>query len=298
MRYPLSLVHSLIVVVDPSPSSGSEHAPAQNKKSFLRPLMSWLQRRPESHEALLDTLASAEENQLIGSESRGMLEGVLRLSGMTAGDAMVASARMDILNIDDAFDNLLNQVIDAGHSRFPVYEDTRDNIIGILLAKDLLKRQRSPEINLRALLRPVVYVPESKRLNDLLREFRANRNHLAIVIDEFGQVAGIITIEDVLEEIVGEIEDEFDTDEDEGDIFSLADRTWRVSGSTSIERINEAFNVSIPDHEFETIGGFIADDMGHVPRRGEQHELQGLRFTVMLSRGGVVRWFKVSPTSS
>ena len=166
------------------------------------------------------------------------------------------------------------------------------------MAKDLLKLQRAPELNIRALLRPAVFVPESKGLNDLLREFRGNRNHLAIVIDEFGRMAGLVTIEDVLEQIVGEIEDEFDIPEDDGDIFGLADRTYRVSGDTSVERVCEAFDVLIqssdPGESFDTIGGLIAHEMGHVPRRGEQLLLGGLQFVVLHTKGGAVRWFKVS----
>jgi len=176
-----------------------------------------------------------------------------------------------------------------------VFEGERENIIGILLAKDLLKLQRAPELNIRALLRPATFVPETKGLNDLLREFRGNRNHLAIVIDEFGRVAGLITIEDVLEEIVGEIEDEFDVAEDEGDVFALADSTWRVSGDTSIERINESFGLKLSEDDFDTIGGMIAHAMGHVPKRGEVHELDSLRFVVLHTKGGAVKWFKVSP---
>jgi magnesium and cobalt transporter len=144
-------------------------------------------------------------------------------------------------------------------------------------------------------------VPETKGLNDLLREFRGNRNHLAIVIDEFGRVAGLITIEDVLEQIVGEIEDEFDVEEDEGDIFGLADRTYRVSGDTSIERVSEAFGVTLlptdEEQDFDTIGGLIAHEMGHVPKRGEHYTLAGLNFVVLHTKGGAVRWFKVSPVS-
>jgi magnesium and cobalt transporter len=141
-------------------------------------------------------------------------------------------------------------------------------------------------------------VPENKGLNDLLRDFRGNRNHLAIVIDEFGRVAGLITIEDVLEEIVGEIEDEFDEAEDEGDIFSLADGSWRVSGNTAIERINEQFGLAIDEEAFDTIGGLIAHTMGHVPKRTEEHELGGLRFVVLHTQGGAVKWFKVKPATS
>jgi magnesium and cobalt transporter len=195
----------------------------------------------------------------------------------------------------------LHVVINTAHSRFPVYQGERENIIGILMAKDLLKLQRSPELNIRALLRPAVFVPESKGLNDLLREFRGNRNHLAVVIDEFGRVAGLITIEDVLEQIVGEIEDEFDIPEDEGDIFALADHTYRVSGDTPIERVSEAFGVAIvgsdADETFETIGGLIAHEMGHVPKRGEQTVLCGLQFVVLHTKGGAVRWFKVAPVA-
>ncbi len=227
-----------------------------------------------------------------------MLEGVIRMADMTAGDVMVAATRMDMINIQAPIDVLLNTVIDTAHSRFPVYEAERENVIGILMAKDLLKLQRAPELNIRALLRPAVFVPETKGLNDLLRDFRGNRNHLAIVIDEFGRVAGLITIEDVLEQIVGEIEDEFDIVEDDGDIFALADRTYRVSGDTPIERVNDAFSVTLvgtdPDDQFDTIGGLIAHEMGHVPKRGERCTLCGLDFVVLHTKGGAVKWFKVA----
>ena len=227
-----------------------------------------------------------------------MLERVIRMADMTAGDVMVAAPRMDLVNIEAPFDELLRLVINTAHSRFPVYQGERENIIGILMAKDLLKLQRAPELNIRALLRPAAFVPETKGLNDLLREFRGNRNHLAIVIDEFGRVAGLITMEDVLEQIVGEIEDEFDIPEDEGDIFGLADRTYRVSGDTPIERVAEAFGVTVqgsdPDETFDTIGGLIAHEMGHVPKRGEHLQLCGLHFVVLHTKGGAVRWFKVS----
>src|SRR3569833_4739036 len=166
-----------------------------------------------------------------------MLEGVIRMADLTAVDVIVPATRMDLINIDSPHDDILGAVIETAHSRFPVYEGDRENIIGILLAKDLLKLQRAPEFNIRALLRPASFIPESKGLNDLLREFRGNRNHLAVVIDDFGRVAGLVTIEDVLEQIVGEIEDEFDIQEDQGDIFGLADRTYRVSGDTSPERV-------------------------------------------------------------
>jgi magnesium and cobalt transporter len=271
----------------------------QDKRTFLQKVAEFIHPGPDSTAELIETLADAEDNDIIGPESRVMLEGVIRMAGLTAGDVMVAAPRMDLVNIDAPYDELLNVVIDTAHSRFPVHEGDRENIIGILMAKDLLKLQRAPSLNLRALLRPAVFVPESKGLNDLLREFRGNRNHLAIVIDEFGRVAGLITIEDVLEQIVGDIEDEFDIVEDEGDIFGLADRTYRVSGDTSIERVNEAFGVKLAaddeEREFDTIGGLIAHRMGHVPKRGEETIVDGLRFVVLHTKGGAVRWFKVSP---
>lgn len=267
----------------------------QDKRTFLQKVAEFIHPGPDSKAELIETLADAEDNDIIGAESRVMLEGVIRMADLTAGDVMVAAPRMDLVNIDAPYDEILHVVIATAHSRFPVYETERENIIGILMAKDLLKLQRAPELNLRALLRPAVFVPESKGLNDLLREFRGNRNHLAIVIDEFGRVAGLITIEDVLEQIVGEIEDEFDIAEDEGDIFGLADRTYRVSGDTSIERVNEAFGVKLVSDEFDTIGGLIAHEMGHVPRRGEHTTLAGLDFVVLHTKGGAVRWFKVSP---
>ncbi len=303
-------------MTDPSPvgrpASNSEHGASAAKKhddrrpedrrGILQKIAEFIHPGPDSKEELMETLAEAEDNQVIGAESRAMLEGVLRITDMTAGDVMVAAPRMDLVNIDAPFDELLHLIIETSHSRFPVYEKDRENIIGILMAKDLLKLQRAPELHLKALLRPAVFVPESKKLNDLLREFKGNRNHLAIVIDEFGRTAGLITIEDVLEEIVGEIEDEFDDRATEGDIYALADKTYRVSGDTPIERIEESFAVDLKTRdggeaaqEFDTIGGLIAHEIGHVPKRGERFELSGLQFIVLHTKGGAVKWFKVSP---
>ena len=272
-----------------------------DRRTFLQKLAEFIHPGPDSTAELIETLADAEDNNVIGAESRFMLEGVLRMAEMSAGDVMVPATRMDLVDINASPDELLRVVIDTAHSRFPVFEGERENLIGILLAKDLLKLRRSPELHIRALLRPAVFVPESKGLNDLLRQFRDNRNHLAIVIDEYGRTAGLITIEDVLEQIVGEIEDEFDIAEDEGDIFGLADRTYRVSGDTAIGRVESAFGVKIivseQDEEFDTIGGLIAHEMGHVPKRGEQYNRSGLNFVVLHTKGGAVKWFKVSPTA-
>jgi magnesium and cobalt transporter len=285
-------------VSDPHPAHPGRPPEREDKRTFLQKVAEFIHPGPDSREELIETLAEAEDNDVIGAESRVMLERVIRMADMSARDVMVATPRMDLVNIDAPFEDLLHLVITTAHSRFPVYQGERHNIIGILMAKDLLKLQRAPELNIRALLRPAVFVPESKGLNDLLREFRGNRNHLAIVIDEFGRVAGLVTIEDVLEQIVGEIEDEFDIPEDNGDIFGLTDRTYRVSGDTPVERVAEAFEVALqgrdPDARFDTIGGLIAHEMGHLPRRGEQLQLGGLQFVVLHAKGGSVRWFKVS----
>lgn len=269
-------------------------APPEPRSLFVR-LIEFLSPGPDSTAELKVALAQAEERELIDPQSHAMLEGVLRMAERVAGDVMLAAPRMDMLDIDADYDTLLRHVITTAHSRFPVYEGDREHIIGILMAKDLLKLQRAPELNLRTLLRPAVFVPESKRLNELLRDFRANRNHLAVVIDEFGNTAGLITIEDVLEEIVGEIEDEFDDEDaaDAGDIYTLADGSQRVAGSTAIADINAAFDLDLPEDDFDTIGGYLAHELGHVPGRGESVTAAGLTFTVMLTRGGAVRWFKV-----
>lgn len=276
-----------------------------SERSYWQRLLEFIHPGPDSREELLDALSDAEDNQVIGAESRLMLEGVLRMADLTAGQVMVAAPRMDLIHLEAPLEETLHQVINTGHSRFPVYEGERDNVVGILLAKDLLKLQRSPTLNVRTMLRPPVFIPESKGLNDVLREFRNTRNHMALVVDEFGRIAGLITIEDVLEQIVGDIEDEFDSQEDVGDIFALADQTYRVSGDASLERVSEAFDTALDvsavdghdETHFDTIGGFIAHAMGHVPRRGEHYEMNQLRFEVLHTRGGAVKWFKVYPVA-
>jgi len=285
-------------VADPHPGRPSER---EDKRTFLQRLIEFIHPGPDSTDELIATLAEAETNDVINADARVMLERVLLMAGMTASDVMVPSTRMDLLDIGAPLETLVNQVIYTAHSRFPVFQDERENIIGVLLAKDLLKLRRAPELNIRALLRPAVFVPESKGLNDLLRDFRSTRSHMAVVIDEFGRVAGLVTIEDVLEQIVGEIEDEFDIPEDAGDIFRLADETWRVSGDTSVERVADAFGVvlraSDPDEDFDTIGGLIVHELGRMPHKGEPVVLGGLQFVVLHAKGGAVRWFKVSPAT-
>ncbi|MBI3367963.1 MAG: CBS domain-containing protein [Burkholderiales bacterium] len=278
----------------PSDKPAGRHG---DRRSLFGRLVELVSPGPDTRAGLIKSLAEAEHRELIAPDSRLMLEGVIRMADMTAADVMVPATRMDLLDIDAPYDELLAQVIATGHSRFPVHDGPRDNIIGILMAKDLLKLQRAPELNLRTLLRPAVFVPESKNLNELLRAFRSNRNHLAIAIDEFGNTAGLVTIEDVLEEIVGEIEDEFDdaagVDDRQG-IYTLADGSFRVDGDTPIVVVNQAFGVALPEADFDTIGGLVAQEHGRVPRRGESVRLAGLAFVVMLTRGGAVRWFRVA----
>ena len=294
--------HDTLPVSDSPPSRpprgdrphGSAHRRKDDHRSLFVRLVEFISPGPDTTAELIETLADAEHRELIEPESRVMLEGVIRMAGMTVADVMVPVRRMDMLDIDAPYETLLAQVIEDGHSRFPVYEGERDNIIGVLMSKDLLKLQRSPGLNLRTLLRPAVFVPESKGLNELLREFRSNRSHLAMAIDEFGMTSGLVTIEDVLEEIVGEIEDEFDEEDRQSSIFTLADGSQRVAGDALIDAVNEVFQTQLPDDEFETIGGLVAHELGRVPRRGESVDVGGLRFVVMLARGGAVRWFKVT----
>ncbi|RZL09228.1 MAG: CBS domain-containing protein [Rubrivivax sp.] len=268
--------------------------PHRDRRTLFERVVEFLSPGPDSTDELIESLADAEQRELIEPQSRVMLEGVIRMADMTAGDVMVAAPRMDVLDIQSPYEELLRFVIDTGHSRFPVFDGARDNVIGILLAKDLLKLQRAPELNLRTLLRPPLFIPESKGLNELLRDFRSSRSHLAMVIDEFGQTAGLITIEDVLEEIVGEIEDEFDDEASDSSIFTLADGSHRVAGDTPIEEVNGVFDTMYSDEEFDTIGGLVAHELGRVPTRGQVVEVGELRFAVMLTRGGAVRWFKVT----
>lgn len=281
---------------EPHPARSSDK---EDKRTLLQRVIEFINPGPNSTEELVAAMAEAEDDDIINADTRVLLERVLRMAEMTAGDVMVPTRRMDLLDIDAPIDEQILQVIRTAHSRFPVFQGERDNIIGVLLAKDLLKLSRSPNLKIRTMVRPALFVPESKSLNDLVREFRSARSHMAIVIDEFGRIAGLVTFEDVIEEVFGEIEDEFDEPEEEGDIFGLADRTYRVSGDTPVERVAEAFDVHLqssdPDEEFDTIGGLIAHEVGRVPYKGEHFDIGGLRFLVLHTKGGAVRWFKVSP---
>jgi magnesium and cobalt transporter len=267
-----------------------------HKVSFLRKIIDKWISPVNSKEQLIDIVQLAGKKGLIGHESQIMFEGVMKISQMHVAEIMIAAPKMDLINIDMPVEEMMQKIIDIGHSRYPVYENEKENIIGILMSKDLLKWQRAPEINLKVFLRTAVFVPETKNLVDLLRDFKKNRNHMAMVVDEFGRISGLVTFEDVLEEIVGEIEDEFDTEEDVGEIYSLVDKSYRIAGHTTVEKFNQHFDIELQTHEeeqFETIGGLIAHLMGHVPTKGEHFDIKGWRFEVMHSKSGVVKWYRV-----
>lgn len=254
---------------DPYPTTEAPATRAPKPtKSLLDRILALVRREPEDREGIKTFLDAAHDRHLLDVEAYGMIKGALAVSERTVADIMVPRSRMDLLDVSLPLPQLLTLIIDAGHSRFPVYENDRDNIIGLLLAKDLLRGMLDPNIELRALVRPAVFIPETKRLNVLLREFRASHNHLAIVIDEHGGISGLVTMEDVLEQIVGDIEDEFD-EEDEQSIFPEGENQWRLMAATDISHFNEAFQTDLPDDEYDSVGGWVGGQLGRIPRRGD-----------------------------
>ena len=254
---------------------------SSHKPGWLERLSAMLLREPEDRKELVTLLHSAFERNLLDAEALSMIEGVLAVSELAVRDVMIPRSQMDVVQVDDSVETFLPFVLECAHSRFPVIGDSKDEVIGILLAKELLQYFADPAgFDLRDSLRPAVFIPESKRLNVLLREFRQTRNHMAIVVDEYGGVAGVVTIEDVIEQIVGDIEDEYDFDETEGYIVPGRNGRWRVKAITEIEDFNEAFHTDFPDDEVDTIGGLVVAQFGHLPKRGEVVEFAGWRFTV------------------
>jgi len=252
-----------------------------NKPSLLERLSHFLLREPEDREQLVELLHSAYENHLMDSDSLAMIEGVLQVSEMQVRDIMIPRSQMDVIDITDPPETFIPHVIETAHSRFPVIEDDKNDVIGILLAKDLLRYYAGEDFEVRDMLRPAVFIPESKRLNVLLKEFRSNRNHIAMVVDEYGGVAGMVTIEDVLEQIVGDIEDEYDYDEDEDNIIEQSAKHYRVKALTEIEDFNEALDTTLSDEEFSTIGGLVVNKFGHMPKRGDHIIVENLSITVV-----------------
>ena len=251
------------------------------KSKLIERLSHFLLRGPEDREQLFELLKSSYEKNLMDADSLSMIEGVLQVSEMQVRDIMIPRSQMDVIDISHPPEKFIPFVIETAHSRFPVIEDDKNDVIGILLAKDLLKYYAGDDFEIRDMLRPAVFIPESKRLNVLLKEFRGSRNHIAIVVDEYGGVSGMVTIEDVLEQIVGEIEDEFDFDETEDNIIQDKNGHYRVKASTEIEDFNEYFNVSFSNDEFSTIGGLIIQAFGHLPKRDEKITFQGFKITIL-----------------
>lgn len=252
------------------------------KSSWLERVSALVLREPGDREQLLALLHSAFERNLFDSDALSMIEGVIQVSEMQARDIMVPRSQMDVIDINETPDKFIPLIIETAHSRFPVTENDKNNVIGILLAKDLLRYYaEEEEFHVRDMLRPVIFIPESKRLNVLLKDFRSNRNHIAIVVDEYGGVAGLITIEDVLEQIVGEIEDEHDFDEVEDNIVQDPSGHFRVKAVTEISDFNERLGGELSDADYDTIGGLVLNKFGRLPKRGESVVIGTFKFTVL-----------------
>jgi magnesium and cobalt transporter len=240
-----------------------------------------LLREPEDRDQLISLLHSAYERNLLDADALSMMEGVMQVSERQVREIMIPRAQMDVIDISEQPEKFIPFVIETAHSRFPVIDGDKDNIIGILLAKDLLRYYAGEEFNVRDMLRPAVFVPEAKRLNVLLRDFRSNRNHIALVVDEYGGVSGMVTIEDVLEQIVGDIEDEYDFDEEEDNIIVDAVGHYRVKADTEIADFNAALGTDFSDEECDTIGGLVLKAAGQLPKRGDHIHIGKLMFTVL-----------------
>ncbi len=252
-----------------------------SKPSLMERLSAFLLREPEDRGQLVELLHSAYERNLLDADALSMMEGVLQVSEQQVREIMIPRAQMDVIDISEPPEQFIPFVIDTAHSRFPVIDGDKDNIIGILLAKDLLRYYAGEEFNVRDMLRPAVFVPEAKRLNVLLRDFRSNRNHIALVADEYGGVSGMVTIEDVLEQIVGDIEDEYDFDDDVDNIIADVSGHYRVKADTEIADFNAALGTEFSDEECDTVGGLVLKAAGQLPKRGDHIHLGGLNFMVL-----------------
>ncbi len=264
---------------------GGRPAEPKQQRSLLERLTALIAPEPENRAELLALLQEAHTRNVIDADALSMIEGVFQVSDLAARDIMIPRSQMDVVDLAKPIEEWIPMVLETAHSRFPAIDGDRDKVVGILLAKDLLRYYAQESFDVRDMLRPAVFIPESKRLNVLLRDFRANRNHMAIVVDEYGGVGGLITIEDVLEQIVGDIEDEYDFDEEEDNILSVIagdfGPRWRVKALTEIEQFNEALETSLPNGDVDTVGGVVAKHLGRMPRKGEQFNIGRLRFEVL-----------------
>lgn len=265
-------------------------------QSWLEKLTHWMQREPADREELLDMLRDASDRDLVDQDSADTIERVLKVSELRVRDIMIPRSQMVVVDKENSPDEMLPVVIESAHSRFPVIDEDRDKVVGILLAKDLLRyfdKAHKTRFNMRDLLRPAVFVPDSKRLNILLAEFRASRNHMAMVVDEYGGVAGLLTIEDVLEQIVGDIEDEHDVDSDASMIMQHAPNEYVVKALVALEDFNEYFNTNYQSDDIDTIGGLVMSELGEVPKRGDSLVLGNFNFEVLHSDSRRVYLFKL-----
>ncbi len=264
---------------------GSPSAENKPHRSLFERLTSLISPEPENRAELLELLHDAQKRNLLDADAMSMIEGVFQVSDLSVRDIMIPRSQMDVVDIARPIEEWMPMVLETAHSRFPAVDGDRDKVVGILLAKDLLRYYASDSFDLRGMLRPAVFIPESKRLNVLLRDFRSNRNHIAIVVDEYGGVAGLITIEDVLEQIVGDIEDEYDFDEEQDNILEVneanAGLRWRVKALTELEQFNEVLGAMLSSEDVDTIGGLVANHLGRMPRKGEIFEIDQLRFEVL-----------------
>jgi magnesium and cobalt transporter len=263
-----------------------ESEPETKQRSWFERISAWLIREPQDREQLIDVLRDAEERHLLSAEHLTMIESILQVSEMQVREIMIPKSQMAAIKDNQNFAEILPLVVESGHSRFPVVDHITEDVIGILLAKDILKfsfAKAPPDtFKVRERMRAAVFIPQSKRLDILLREFRVNRHHMAIVIDEYGYVAGLVTIEDVLEQIVGEIEDEYDVGDDEH-IKKHEDGSFTVKATAPIEEFNEHFNSKLSTEDFDTIGGLVLKAFGYLPKRGEVIKLKGFQFRVLHS---------------
>ena len=254
---------------------------SQSKPNFFERLISRLSGEPDSAEDVVNLLRQAHEQEVFDADTLFRLEKVLDFAELEVRDAMITRSQMNVIKENDGIDRIVAYIIETSHSRFPVISGDTDEVLGILHAKDLLKFMANPEqFNLQNILRPAVFVPEGKSLNSLLKELREQRNHMAIVIDEYGGVSGLVTFEDIIEQIVGDIEDEFDEDESADNIHAVSAERWRINAVTEIEDVNAFFGTDYSDEEADTIGGLVIQELGRLPVRGEKVVVGPLQFTV------------------
>lgn len=277
-----------------------DHPSAPDHRGWLERLGQSLLGEPTDQEQLVEILYNAQRRNLLDADVLAMIEGALQVSRMTARDIMIPRPQMDVLGDQDGLEEMLKVIIDSGHSRFPVTSDKKDNVTGIVLAKDLLRYlapHEAKSFQLDDVLRPVVFIPESKRLNVLLSEFRDSRNHMAVVVDEYGMASGLVTIEDVLEQIVGEIDDEHDVEEVENAILQKAPDRYTIKALTPLEEFNEYFNTNFDEETFDTVGGLVAKFFGRLPKRGERIVIEGFQFEVLKADSRRIHLLKMTRES-